>query len=126
MVKVSAVLVEVTREQVDQPVSTLPDTDSDDADVTCASWLDRWVDCCDIVVGGPASASLSGADWRVDFAGDVAVGVAFPAVFAEGVTIGVTSPAVAQVASPAVAGAVSWQMLVWRPRLTLLGVSQSE
>ena len=59
VVQVTAVLVEVIREQVDQPVSTVPDTDCENADVACASWLDRQVDCCDIVVGGPAFASPS-------------------------------------------------------------------
>ena len=38
-VKVSTVLVDVTQEQVDQPVSTVPD--SNDADVDCASRPDR-------------------------------------------------------------------------------------
>ena len=51
------------------------------------------VDCSD------SSASLSGADGFVDFAGEVAVGVTSPSV------AGVVSTAVAGVASPAVAGA---------------------
>ena len=151
-------LVDVTRVHVDQPVSTVPETDSDDADVAGASWLDRPVElesglsrrgevvasvnCCDIVVGGPVSASLSGADRGVDFAGCVAVSVAFPAVLvtigvasladvevassaylAGGVTIGVTSPAIAGVASPAVAGVASLAEAGGCPWPTLWGVT---
>ena len=81
----------------------------------------------------------------MDFAGGVAVGVAFPAVLvtvgvasladadlassaylAGGVTIGVTSPAVAGVASPAVAGVASLVEAGGCPWPTLLGVSPSE
>ena len=67
------------------------------------------------------SAFLGGADWCVDFAGNVAVGVASPAVLAGDVAIAVASPAIAgrcplvdfagdvavAVASPAIAGAAS-------------------
>ena len=53
------------------------------------------------MVGDPASAFRSGVDGYTDFAGEVAVGVASPAVPAGAVAIGVASPAVAGVASPA-------------------------
>ena len=43
------------------------------------------------VVGGSASAFLSGADGCVDFAGDVAVGGASPAVLAGDVAVEVAS-----------------------------------
>ena len=65
------------------------------------------VDCFDIVVRGPASAYLSGADGDVNFAGDVAVGVAFPAVLA----------GVVRHPRP---------LLGWRLWPTLLGVSPPE
>ena len=79
------------------------------------------VDCGTGVVGGPASAFLSGTDGYVDFVGEVDVGVTSPAVLAGDVAVGVASPAVAGaasltdlagdvtigVASPAVAGAAS-------------------
>ena len=106
-------LAYVTQERVDQPVSTGPT--GKDADTDCASKLAQQaelgsdlslreevatgVDCCDFVVGGPTSASLSSAAGCVDFAGDVAVGVTYPAVFAGVVTVGVASLAYAGVAS---------------------------
>ena len=62
------------------------------------------------VVGWPGSAFLGGADGCVGFVGDVAVGVAVPAVLAGDVAVGV--------ASPDVAG--------WRPWPTLLVMSLSE
>ena len=96
-VKVSAVLVDVTQERVDQAVSIGPT--GKDADTDCASQLTRQaelgsglslreevatgVDCRDFVVGGPISASLSSVDGCVDFSGDVAVGVTSLAVFAQ-------------------------------------------
>ena len=40
------------------------------------------MDCGTFVVGGPASAFLSGAVGDADFAGDVAVGVASPVILA--------------------------------------------
>ena len=78
-VKVSAVLVDVTQERMDRFVSTGPT--GKDADTDCVSQLAQQaevatgVDCRDFVVGRPTSASLSGADGCLDFAGDVAVGV---------------------------------------------------
>ena len=49
------------------------------------------VDCCDFVVGGPASASLSGADGGVDLAGNVTdTGVASLANLAGSIAGGVT------------------------------------
>ena len=85
------------------------------------------VDCGAFAVGGPTSSFLSGADGYVDFAGDVAVGVASPAVLAGDVAITVASPAVAgaasladlagdvavRVASPTVAGAASFGQFCW-------------
>ena len=65
----------------------------------CTPWLDRWVDCCDVVVGGPAFRS--GVDGGVDFAGDVTISVVSPAI------TGVASPAIAGVASLANAGVAS-------------------
>ena len=50
-VKVSVVLVDVTRERVDQPVSTVPN--SNDAGIDCASRLDRQSG-----VGGGSDRSL--------------------------------------------------------------------
>ena len=121
-VKVSVLLVNVTQKRVDRPVSTVPN--SVDVDVNGVLQLDRQaqlgsglflreevvtgVDCGAFMVGGPASAFMSGVDGCVDFAGDVAVGVASPAVLAGGVTIRVASPAVAGVASLAnLAGGVN-------------------
>ena len=52
------------------------------------------MDCGTGVVGGPASAFLSGTDGCVDFAGEVAVSVMSPPVLAGDVAIGVVSPAV--------------------------------
>ena len=60
------------------------------------------VDCRDFVVGGPTSASLSSADGCEDFAGDCAVSVTSPAVFAGVVTVGVASLADAEVVSSAI------------------------
>ena len=57
------------------------------------------VACYDFVVGEPTSTSLSSADGCVDFAGDVAVSVTSPAVFAGVVTVGVASLADAGVTS---------------------------
>ena len=57
---------------------------------------DRCVLWC-FVVGGPTSAFLN--DGCMDFAGDVAVGVVYPAVFAGDVGVGVASPAIAGAAS---------------------------
>ena len=65
------------------------------------------VDCGTGVVGGPASAFLSGTDGCVDFAGDVAVGVTSPAVLAGEV-------AVVMVYRPLL-GRRLWPMLGWRP-----------
>ena len=62
------------------------------------------VDCGTGVVGGPASAFLSGTDGCVDLAGDVAVGVTSPAVLAGEVAVVMASPAVAGAASLADAG----------------------
>ena len=59
------------------------------------------VDSAVSLVGGPASAFLSGADGCADFAGEVAIVVLSPAVLAGDVAVGVTSPAVAGAASPA-------------------------
>ena len=72
VVKVSAVLVDLTQERVDQPVSTGPT--GKNADTDCASQFARQaelgsdlslreevatgVDCRDFVVGGPTCASL--------------------------------------------------------------------
>ena len=116
VVKISAVLVDVTQERVDQPVSTGPT--GMDANTDCASKLAQQaelgsnlslqeevvtgVDCRDFVVGEPTSSFLSGAVWCVDFSGDVAVGVTSPAVFA---------------------GVVTRPMLGWCPWPTLLEVS---
>ena len=99
-------LVDVTHKRVYRPVSTVPD--SVDVDVNDTLWLDRQaqlgsdlllreevvtgVDCDAFVVGGPYMGS-------VDFAGDVVVGAAAPAILAGGVTVGVISPADAGVAS---------------------------
>ena len=47
------------------------------------------------MVGGPASAFLSGTDRCVDYAGDVTVGVTSPAVLAGEVAVVMDSPAVA-------------------------------
>ena len=79
------------------------------------------VDCGTGVLGGPASAFLSGTDGCVDFAGDVAVGVTSPTFLGGEVAVVMASPAVAGaasladfagdvaigVASPAIAGAAS-------------------
>ena len=42
------------------------------------------MDCGTCVVGGPASVFLSGTDGYADFAGEVVVGVASPAVLRSG------------------------------------------
>ena len=92
------------------------------------------VDCGVLVIRWLASALLSGAHGCVDFAGDVAVGVASPAVIDGDVAIRVAPLAVAGVASPAVAGARPrsllgwrpWPLLGWHPWPTLLGVSLYE
>ena len=87
------------------------------------------VDCAVSLVGGPASAFLSGADGCVDFAGEGAVVVTSPAVLTGDVAVGVTLLAVAGAASPAdltevVAVDVTPSALLgWRPRPTLLGLS---
>ena len=59
------------------------------------------MDCSTNVVGGPASAFRSVVAGYADFAGEVAVGVASPAVLAGVVASGVASPAVAGAASSA-------------------------
>ena len=59
------------------------------------------MNCGTCVVGGPASAFLSGADGYADFAGKVAISVTSPTVLAGDVAVGVASPAVAGAASMA-------------------------
>ena len=112
VVKVSVVSVDVTWGRVDRPVSTVPD--SIDVDVNGVFQLDRQAqsgsglplrggggatgaDCDTFVVGGPASAFLSGTDGSVNFAGNVSVAVASSAVLAGDVAVGVASLAVAGV-----------------------------
>ena len=81
-VKVSAVLVDVTREQVDKPVSTVPDTDSDDA-----------VGVTSLADAGTPSLTDDGVASLADLAGGVNLGATFP------VATGAAAPAVAGVAS---------------------------
>ena len=57
------------------------------------------VDCGTGVVGGPASAFLSGTDRCMDFAGEVAFGVTSLADIAGDVAVRRTSPAVSGAAS---------------------------
>ena len=76
------------------------------------------VNCGAFLIRKPASAFLSGVDGCVDFAGDVAVGVASPAILAGGVAVGVAPPAVAGVvtlADPA-GGVTVGVLLGWRPQ----------
>ena len=121
-VKVSAVLVDVTPELVDSPVPA--GIAGNDGGTKCMPLLVRQtaledglsvneevmagVNYCDYMVGGPTSTFLSGADGIVDLAGDVTVSVSSLADHAEGVTVGVTSPADAGVACLAdIAGGVT-------------------
>ena len=125
-VKVSVVSVDVTWWRVDRPVSPLQGR---------GGGVATGVNCGVLWSEDPASAFLSGVGGCVDFAGDVAVGVASPAVLAGDVTVGVASPdvagaasladltvvvtmaplAVAGVASPAVAGVAPRPLLGRRP-----------
>ena len=108
-VGVSAVSFNATRRRVDRTVSTISNSvmvvteelqrDSWVRGVTSLSAIS--VDRVVSLVGGPASAFLSGADGCTDFTGEVAVVVTSPAFLAGDVAVGVTSPAVAGVASPA-------------------------
>ena len=109
----SAVSVDATRERVDRTVFTY---------LTVL----RLMDCGTCVVRGLASAFLSGADGYADFAGDVAVGVASPAVFAGDVAVGMASPAVAGAATLLVMlllERLHWPLLGWCPWPTLLRLS---
>ena len=108
----SAVSVDATWRRVDRNVSTVSDSV---LVVTEELQRDSWtclgmdlpqrgessvsVDCAVSLVGGPASAFLSGADGCADFAGEVAVVVTPLAILAGDVAVGVTSPAVAGAAS---------------------------
>ena len=56
---------------------------------------------CNYVVGGPTSAPLKSTGLIVDLAGNVTVGVSFPAHLAGGVTVGTAPSAVAEVAPSA-------------------------
>ena len=110
-VGVSAVSVDATRRRVDRTVSTVSDSVMV---VTEELQWDSWtrsgndlpqrgesavsVDSAVSLVGGLASAFLSGADGCADFAGEVAVVVTSPAVFAGDVAVGVTSPDLADLA----------------------------
>ena len=148
VVKVFAVLVDVTPELVEEPVPTGTTSDGDDTeymsplvwqavlgdDLSMKEEVVPGVDCYDSVVGEPTSACLASAGRLVDLAGGVTVGVTSPADLAGGVTVGVTSLADAGVASPAdLAGGVTvgvasrplpgwrpWPLLGWHPR-SLLG-----
>ena len=133
-VKVSAVLVDVSPELVEEPVPT--DATGDDGDTKIMSPL-VWqavlgndlsmkeevvpgVDCYDSVVGEPTSACLDSASGFVDLAGGVTIGMTSPADLAGGVTVGVTSLADAGLASPAdLAGGVT----VGVAYLTVAGVA---
>ena len=113
--------VHTDRKRVDQTVSTVPDCVKVDVVYVMGGGAAVSVDCGTCVVGGPASVFRSGIDGYADFAGEVAVGVAPPAVLAAAVAVGMASPAVAGAASlgdlagevavvedsPAVAGAAS-------------------
>ena len=112
----STVSVNVTRRGVDGTVSTVSDgVEVDDSDMTQRDSRTQsrrgggavCVDCGIGVVGGPASAFLSGTDGYVDIAVEVAVGVASPADLAGVVTVGVVTLANA--------GVIPWPMLGWRP-----------
>ena len=121
VVKVSAVLVDVTPELVEEPVPT--GTTGDDGDTEYISppvWQTvlgsglsvreeaaPGVDCYDSVVGEPTSACLDSAVGFVGLAGGVTVGVTSPTDLTKDVTIKVTALADAGVASPAVAGVAS-------------------
>ena len=107
-IKVFTVSVDVTRKRVDWTESAVPD--GVDVDVGGVSqWDSRAqpesglplrggggggvatrVDCGTFVVGGPASAFLSGAVGDTDFAGDVGAGVASLAILAGDVATGLT------------------------------------
>ena len=98
VVKVSAVLVDVTPELVEEPVPT--GTTGDDGDTEYISppvW--PGVDCYDSVVGEPTSACLDSAVGSVGLAGGVTVGVTSPTDLTKDVTIKVTALADAGVAS---------------------------
>ena len=104
-VKVSAVLVDVTPELVEEPVPTGTTGDEGDTDyMSPMAWQVELGDglsmkrevvpgvvCCDYVAGGPTSAFLDITGGFVDLAGGVTSGVTSPADLAGGVTVGVTA-----------------------------------
>ena len=117
-VKVSVVLVDVTPELVDSPVPTgLAGNDGETNRMPPLVWQaaledglsmkEEVVAGVNYVVGGPTSTFLSSVDGIVDLAGDITVSMSSSADLA-GVTVGVTYPADAGVASPAyLAGGVT-------------------
>ena len=117
-VRVYAVSVDVNRKRVDRPVSTVPDRVGNDvtgvlqhnSQVQSENSLPLW---CGLWCIRGRGAGLC-TDGCANLAGDVAAGVASPAVLAGDVAIGVASPAVAGVASLAdLAGDVAVGVLHW-------------
>ena len=69
------------------------------------------MDCGTYVVGGPASAFRSGIDGYADFAGEVAIGVASPAIIAGAVAVEAAS-SLADLAGSGAGGTMNLTVLI--------------